>query len=327
MYSNSILLLDIKPFYECNLSCRFCHEKYKRTIHKTKISKDYLIDFFTHCIKRTKQLHDQYQYDQINVSLMGGELFQDRFKDDIIECYDKFISDLQSLNTRISINLVTNLVYKNVDRLITLAINHKDIIHLQSSFDFDGRYTKDYQPKLFLENCLKIKQSNLDLLISIVLHKHNIDVLLGKEHKLKPIFNKLYECGFDIATVMYYNNDKYTSEYSVSFKDMVNVYKYMIDWYPKLIEIRNLYDKINSNSKTDHNYNIIHSLAITSDRFRFKDWTDKQASYSNINCVTCKYYNCCTTDYGVYNKDTTLQFNDKIQCFDEILFQYIENKL
>lgn len=326
MFHNKLLLVDIKPFYECNLACQFCHEKYKRTIYKTKITKEYLTDFFDSCVAKIRVLNDRFQYDQINMSLMGGELFQDRFKDDIIECYDKFILKLKLLHTRLSINIVTNLVYKNIDRLISLIIKHKDVIHLQSSFDFDGRYTKDYQPKLFLENCLKLKQYNIDVLISIVLHSKNIEVLLGKNHKLTPIFKTLYDNKFDIATVMYYNNDKYTPQYSVTSDLLLYTYKHLIDYYPNLIEIKTLLNKISSKRKTDHNCNLIHSLAITSDRTRFKDWTNKQYSYSNINCVTCKYYNCCATDYGVYNMDTTLQFSQKVQCFDKLLFQYIENK-
>ena len=89
--ANRLLQCDIKPFYSCNLACRFCHEKYKRSLSgNNDITLNGLIEYFDRTYNIIKTVVQHRKYNTLDASFMGGELFQDRFSDEFVEQYSLF---------------------------------------------------------------------------------------------------------------------------------------------------------------------------------------------------------------------------------------------
>nr|DAE69974.1 MAG TPA: Fe-S oxidoreductase [Caudoviricetes sp.] len=324
---NNILLCDIKPFLGCNLKCSFCHERHRRNrIHETnKIYElNYINNYFNRALKIIKTILSSHDYDLIKLSLMGGELFQDRISDEYIKHYNSFFERLKKeFGKTLQITIVSNLVYRNIDRLIQLTLDHD--AYIQTSYDFVGRYTKPWQVETFIKNVYTLREKNIKFNVATVLHKQNIDVLMDTvDNSLKHNFHRMYDDDINMSTVMFYNNCLTSSPLYVEPKLYHKVYYQLIDKYPNLTEFSNMRHRILHHDSINHYRGVIHSLSIVDKKVRFRDLTNRERNYNNKYCLTCPFYTCCSTA-GVYKIDTTdqIQYN----CFDRLIYQKIYDQL
>lgn len=184
-YEPDVLEVELSLFYHCNMNCDFCLQ--------TNFKNDPNIDNFPddwleNAITRFKQSVGHYNCKKLRISMYGGELFQDRFSDDHIAKYYQLIDEINQFakenQYQCSYELVTNLVYKRVDRMIEFVKYCKASI--ASSFDFVGRFHKPHQFELFKANVEYLLSKNIELGIIIIGHKQN---LIG-------LHNDDYDIGF-----------------------------------------------------------------------------------------------------------------------------------
>ena len=321
----NLLLLDIKPFLACNLACTFCHEHAKRVQFGEKIysiTSNLLrsrFDQYLRCIKQT--LHTYSSINKIDCSMMGGELFQNRFDQSIFNEYAAFLKVLTSLDIDIQVSLTTNLQCNEFVLQSLIALAKQFNISITASFDLYGRYSLNKQTDLFIKNCFTLRDVGIEPLISTVLHKKNIECI-QKQEGFYPQFKKLYDENFKIVTVQYYNNA--SKELHVDQQLLVDTYKYFIQHYPKLHEIRQLLSRYKNAVSINRAIVKTVSMSCIQDTIKVKDLTDRLQSFADSNCISCKYYNCCYTGGAVYKKDTISQY--AIECIDKILFEYIDDQ-
>lgn len=326
---NDILLCDIKPFQSCNLNCTFCHEHYRRLKNKETrevYSLYYISNYLDRSFNIIKTVLDHNDYDVVRLSLMGGELFQDRICDQYLELISGFIDSVNSIccnKTLLQVQVVSNLVYKKIDRLIDLVQNHN--AYVQTSYDFVGRYTKQYQVDLFMNNVYNLVLNKIRFNVATVLHHQNIDVLtMNVKNNLIGNFNQMYNDGLNLSTVMYYNNCKKSSPLFVSDKEYQNAYTFLIDKYPHLTEFDNIRSNIVNHKIEPHHTGKIHSLSIVDKKVRYRDLTERERNYNNKFCLMCQYYKFCNTA-GIYKIDTTNQYTSV--CFDKIVYEKIHDQI
>lgn len=321
----NLLLLDIKPFLACNLACSFCHEHAKRVQFGEKI---YNItpkllrsrfDQYLRCINQT--LNTYSSINKIDCSMMGGELFQNRFDQSIFDEYAAFLKSFTSLGIATQISLTTNLLCNDATLQALIALAKQFNISITASFDLYGRYSLAKQVDLFAKNCHTLRSAGIEPLISTVLHKKNIECI-QEQRGFYPQFKKLYDENFKIVTVQYYNNA--SKELYVNQQLLIDTYKYFIKHYPKLHEIKQLLSRHKNAIAVDRAIVKTVSMSCIQDTVKVKDLTDQLQSFADSHCISCKYYNCCYTGGAVYKKDAISQY--AIECIDKILFEYIDDQ-
>ena len=321
----NLLLLDIKPFLACNLACSFCHEHAKRVQFGEKIYSitsellKHRFGYYLQCIKQTLQTYSS--INKIDCSMMGGELFQNRFDRSIFDEYAAFLKSFTSLGVATQISLTTNLLCNDVvlQALITLVKQFN--ISITASFDLYGRYSLAKQADLFIKNCHTLRNAGIEPLISTVLHRKNIECIQEKRGFYSQ-FKKLYDEDFKIVTVQYYNNA--SKELYVDQQLLIDTYKYFIQHYPKLHEIKQLLFRYKNAIAINRAIVKTVTMSCIQERIKVKDLTDRLQSFADSHCISCKYYNCCYTGGAVYKKDTISQY--AIECIDKILFDYIDDQ-
>lgn len=184
-YDSDAVEIEMSLFYNCNMNCEWCLQ----TPFKNDKTIDQLPDnWLENAIDRFKQAIPHYNCKNLRFSLYGGELFQDKFDVEHICKYDQLIDTIDQFAKENHYNceyeLVTNLVYKNVDRMIAFAKRHN--CSITTSFDFAGRFKKPCQFKLWKHNVEYLLSNNIGFSVIIIGHKQN---LIGLQ-------NNTYDIGF-----------------------------------------------------------------------------------------------------------------------------------
>ena len=322
----TILMVDYKPFVDCNMCCSFCHEKKLRFRQTEKVTLDLIKNRNRQFLQSLKESIKTIKPNKIKMSFMGGELFQDKFSDDITCEYQVLFEAIKTLGISTEIVLITNLQYKKIERLLSLIDFLKTFadISVQVSFDLHGRFTKEKQIERFFENLYKLPKENTQ--ISMVLHRVAIvTIIQNVPNKMLGLFKRLYNEGFEILTIQYYNNIKSTPYYEVSEKDIVDCYHYLIDHYPNLPEIKHLIHRATSHETVIKVPQKVFSLSVICGKIKLRDYSEKENNFLNSHCLTCEHNDYCYTG-TIQNKDTVNQYAN-VQCFDRELFQYIQKSV
>jgi hypothetical protein len=133
--------IELTLFENCNIVCDFCfHDKqstvgmsYEEMTSKLPIIEDHL-----------KKLAGRVEVCQVNV--VGGELLQDQFLDEMLPHYFNLCMEIKRLGEKYSIPMqtvwVSNFLFKRVDdikQFITSLSDHGLPSSLIASYDLDGR--------------------------------------------------------------------------------------------------------------------------------------------------------------------------------------------
>ena len=228
-YDTNVVEVEFSLFYHCNMNCDWCLQtpfKNDKTIDQCPD------DWLQNAIDRFKQALPHYKSKRLRISLYGGELFQDRFTDDHIAKYDTFITAIDQFakdnGYECSYELVTNLVYKKVDRMIDFTKRRN--CSIATSFDFAGRFHKQSQFNLWKANVQYLIANNVDFGVIIIGHKQNLFALQ----------NDLYDIGFfannpkinvDIAE---YDDVTNNPDYKPTTEQFIQFVKLLRQKYPKI---------------------------------------------------------------------------------------------
>lgn len=228
-YDQSVLEIEISLFYSCNLNCEFCLQ----APFKSNLAIDHFPeDWLENIIERFKSAVPLYGCKKLRISFYGGELFQDKFDDIHIQKYYTLIKTLNQYAREngytIDYELVTNLVYRKIDRMIDFV--QKCECSIATSFDFSGRFVKQYQFNLWKRNVQQLLDKNIFLGIIIVGHKQN---LIG-------LHNDVYDISFFantnnvIVDVAEYDDVSNNLNYKLTTDEFVEFVKLLKNKYPNI---------------------------------------------------------------------------------------------
>lgn len=170
-------------FEQCNLSCKFCPQD-----HKSIVGMDTVLEKIP-AIKNSLDMLIKRGKKSVSINLMGGELLEDRISDEIFDDYEKIILQIREytkqINLTVDINIITNLVFSKVDRVVNFLDRVK--IPIAISYDPAGRFnSKNF--KIFKNNVQYFKKYITQ--VGVVITNPTIEKFLKND---VPFFNYLYE--------------------------------------------------------------------------------------------------------------------------------------
>lgn len=311
--------LDVEfiPFTNCNAHCRFCKQKNELIDIDLDVI-DNMCDEFVHAI-------DNYSMNDVEVHLVGGELFQDRFRDDVFQAYQRLIdtvkSTLRARNSNFVIGCTSNLMFDKIDRVIEFVEANE--LQLSTSYDFAGRFN-NHTFSQWKRNVDKVLKTNIQFnTISIIRHKQNLKALLSNSNQYVKHFEKLYNNGVQFEVIDYDNciND---STYYCDYDQQLQFDKIFVDKYPNALPYRYLID--NFSRDIDHNTLDrcpVETLDINSNAVVF-DCCHKTNCMKRVihakGCLSCKYQQYCSINCpSAFGFDT--------YCSKKALFEYIDENI
>lgn len=304
--------ISIALFGECNLRCTFCVDNRR---HMSKCNPEH----FKHTTKLVEKILATTEKKHIEFRIYGGELFQDKFDDSIFEAYDVFLCTITKLcrdyDKTYKLQFASNLMHKNTERVLKLLNKHNCTLY--GSYDIVGRYTKQYQIDLFVNNALYYqKQLPNRFYVSFVASPDNINSILTRSNLYT--FDTLYR---HCSICFDYCNDNGVGTKEVDEDKLSDFVVYMIDHYPNIINIQDFKTCLKAPSKA-----LMMSCPIAfiiENRLIFNCCNHKQVStqyVENKHCFQCKYYSICPH----YCPRLMSKYHG---CHIKKAFEYIESKL
>lgn len=241
----SVLLMS-----DCNLNCDFClerfyesdkgdpnsytcqiqHQKYN-TLPK-QLTIDNIIkaqDNVRLVINRLGNGAEKYSF-----SLLGGELFQDKYKQDVFDQYTKLIAstfDVVNENGgQCRWNLMTNLITKHPQRIIDLASKYSPLVVINASFDFKGRFKSQKVIDLWMKNIQAVKQSGVRYCVIICMSNPNIQAIINDDKDWIDLYNS-----HPIRLEQF--QDVGDSQYKPSTDILTQLYIKLHQCYPKVLNV------------------------------------------------------------------------------------------
>jgi hypothetical protein len=306
---DTLSVLDIRgcntviPHKDCNLRCTFCnceadHKKHKRQPEDTLDLVKYI----------NKNVHSRVIGNILSLQFLGGELFQDKFTDEQIQYYYKFIDKVSNIcdskEKKIDLTITSNLVYKKINRLIDFIEYCKKKCHsvrFSTSYDFEGRFTKQYQIDLWYKNFAQLKSLGLVNRVTVVGHKRNLDIIQSMDGKFDSLYKITALDGVPLWISRYedYNDLDF---YRVPEKYWYEFLIWCFDHYPKVDNINNVINNIK------HPW--VRSLACWDER---EDEFVYESIITNKNGISgCRYRN---------PKELAIQFITSHNCLSCDFFQ------
>lgn len=293
--------IEIHLFEFCNLNCRFCGQD-----HDSKVGFDSIVEksleviAFIHKSPLEKHI----------VNIMGGEVFNDLIPDELFEHYLEFAQNILKYadenNQYVTMNWVTNLIFKKKERVWNLLENLSDYngkVNLSTSYDFEGRGYAGQVNSLFAKNLYEFKEKIYT--IGFVLTSPAIKNFIEGHD---PFFEKIKN-DFVLYFDYYVPEEKNCTELMPSDKELYDAFVYAATHYPNIYPVRDWLEN-KSNKMTCYSLNKITILPdgkkVTCRYLSYADGSFKNtldynsnaniiSSYLDKNeCLSCIYYERCT---------------------------------
>lgn len=227
---------------DCNLHCGFCINKCNNVNTHQHLTKQ-LIQARQEQIENVINLCN---YPNISLTILGGELFQDKYGNDVIDHLTQSLTHLQHYaiqqGKKITYTVMTNIITKHIDRIINLVKAINGSCH--PSYDFVGRFENPKLIDLWFKNYNMLISSQIDNHIVINGHRANIEFVLNDDIQWKKIYN---------IGPTYFTNFENVGDplYDVNDVDVISLYKHLSLHYPlvdNIIKIKeSLHSKMGSN--------------------------------------------------------------------------------
>jgi radical SAM protein with 4Fe4S-binding SPASM domain len=298
---NNCTEIEIHLFEYCNLSCDFCGQD-----HDSKVGFDTIQ-------KKTEDviqfIEKSYLSNHI-INIMGGEIFNDDIPETLFNEYIRFaeiiINYCDEKNQKVTINWVTNLIFKKKQRVHDLLEHLRGLnplVNLSTSYDFEGRGYAGKINSIFAKNVEEFQEYIYT--IGFVLTAPAITNFLNHEDKL---FEKLYK-KFTLYFDYYVPEERSCDRLMPSDQALYDAFVYTATHYPNIYPVRDWLEN-EQNSMTCYSLNKLTVLPdgthvtcryLTYKENSFKNKVDYTSnaniitSYVNENeCLSCQWYDRCS---------------------------------
>ena len=209
-------------FDKCNLACKFCFEA-----NKTKtIDYQYITNLPNTFWQQFSAREDQAQFNTIEITMMGGEVFNDVLPDSLFDTYQQVVDNTYQIfkdtGLVIKFNWLTNGVFKKRDRVDQLLHNTKSTISF--SYDCVGRFPSNVQKNMMLENVKYYSNKKTLNAVLITPTKPSIEKYINGQSDIE--FLRQYCNTLDLS---YYIPGCNFQQLNPSDVDIFNFYKWIID--------------------------------------------------------------------------------------------------
>lgn len=296
--------IELHFFEFCNLSCAFCGQD-----HASKVGMDTILSK----IEPVCSFITTNQKNHHIVNMMGGELFNDDVPDAIFGDYLEFAyavhSHARSVGKQCHFNWVTNLVFKNRERVSALIASLRNLgvsTKLSTSYDFAGRPLSEAKKTTFHQNLewFNQKHPNIIYTIGFVLTKQAIKrILTSRDEEFEYLYDH-FPLYFD-----YYVPEKLSQHMIPSDREHLEAFLFIAKHYPKVAPVS---DWINHefNQMTCYSLNKLTLLPdgrevkcryLKYDEADFNTPIDYSSNANIIQnhldkygCLTCEHYDRCS---------------------------------
>ena len=279
----------ISLFGECNLRCVFCYDAERFDERATVAGIMRRLALFKEAMVHITR-------PKIDVKVFGGELFQDKFRDDIWDAYDQFFIGLEEsakvYGKELNIYVATNLQYTDISTNKVLDLITRHAIKVRGSFDFVGRFTKESQVARFWKNASWLFLSDIPIELAFVATKPNIEAIL---HPSDDLAHQIFEWFYNYSKVQFdFYNDVGVDGYTVSEMELFEFFKFLHLHYPKISTVAERVRNFND-GYTNYRYC---NRGIWIDRIIQPSCCDFKAKTEefirNKGCLTCEHFTYCT---------------------------------
>lgn len=305
---------DCLLFEKCNLHCKFCLESHaNNTIDLNWIQSlpNRLCDRFL------QETNTHPNIERISFRIWGGELFADSLKDFMFDEYENLVNNIKYKfksavpDKKLSFAFVSNGVFNKVDRVESLLINTGSSLNL--SYDSYGRFNKESQEDLMIDNAKNFHKAGLLDEISITLIKPSIIEYINNHSRLLELsFAKRIDINYYIPNVNW-------KTLLPSDDDLYDFFKWALD--NKLYQVIDLHNMLRALSGKDktcikgcncHNhisackdcttYNCVKSSTILPNSDFYGDAVITEENVSSLKrnkgmskrgCLMCEHFSRC----------------------------------
>lgn len=303
-------------FTSCDLNCPFCPN--------INLPEQDIQSRIDNCIKNFKWLMPNLTSKHLWINITGTELFQQRFTDTQINSIIKGIVDIDKIVKKFNkiphYQITTHLLYDQTRLNLLIDVCKKINCEINTSFDFQGRFTTQQQIDQFITNVYLAKQSGIKVTIDTVAHKLNIDKLMKDSNdQLVQLWNKLYN-DFETTFVLWQNTG--VEYYSVDDQLQINFHKFCYDNYRNLTNIQTLIDIANNIKR---NIDCIRCIGIDDNIVKYRRCNDN-VRLNNMKvfqqarqCYLCKYFISCGNKCWCENTNNSI-------CWIKSVLEYIDER-
>lgn len=305
----------VSLFGECNLRCVFCYDAERFDERATVEGIKRRLVLVEEAIKHVNRPH-------LDVKVFGGELFQDKFGDEIWDAYERFFSALERLAKQygktLSIFVASNLNYWScAPKVLELIRNHH--IMIRGSFDFVGRFTKPEQVERFFKNGKELVVNGIPFELAFVATKPNITAIMNPE-TIEPKLLMVFDWFYYYSTVQFdFYNDVGVEGYTVTEHELFEFFKYLHQHLPKVLTVATRVANFKSGFVNYRycNRGIWVDQIVQSACCDFKGQTTKFVE--NKGCLTCEHFPYCTGS-------CVRVFADDSECCIRLFFDWLANE-
>ena len=216
-------------FNDCNLNCSFCNGC-------LVVPEEYDQSLMYQMANDVCRIFDVVSDTTIKVKFTGGEILQDKFKDEQFEHYAKICSIIRDYASSIgkvaNLSITSNLIFKKRERVLKFLVDND--IAITGSFDMVGRFDNPKLVDLFIENVDYLTNNGKEVKINFVAHKGNINAIVNREQYIEQ-FEYLYN---NYKVMLDHYTPVGVKEYDVSEQELSEFLKFLYHNYPNIEHLK-----------------------------------------------------------------------------------------
>lgn len=331
------LSIDCVLTESCNLNCDHCFQYHNTKRLPTVASIKHVCNLLHNVFE--KKILDDPNLDCFNLSIRGGEVFQDRVSSEVIKSYKDLVMELRHQFTKYTVNVefVSNGVFNEHERVLDLLLSTNSKLSL--SYDPVGRFVTEKNLKTFYRTFDFFLDHNLIEYLYITLTKDTINYYLSHPNLLKRFNNANIDFSYFILNG---KSEQATDEDFYSFfKYLLDNRFYNVKYIKDMIQFsKGEINKLHGFCNCDHtviisNGKAYNTCSVLIDNFNKADFFHDVSKVDGVidvellmsegmskrGCFSCEHFNNC--EMFCWMTITNKKFTPT-ECPHKKIFEYIK---